>query len=93
MTLKEAQEWADLWIRSKGICECGCGRMMRVTEDIYPAKAEKHHVRPLGMGGSKHHYELYEYRMLRLECHQKEHAAGCPHRVSWIQEMKDKEGL
>jgi hypothetical protein len=31
--------------------------------------------------------------MLRKECHDKEHAEGCLHRVSWVEEMREKEKL
>jgi hypothetical protein len=88
------EEWEALWQRSKGICECGCDKRMMRTLLPVSNRGEAHHCCPKGMGGRpKHHYELWEYRMLRLDCHDKEEAAGYPHRESWIQEMNEKEGL
>jgi hypothetical protein len=91
--MTSSEEWELLWARSGSICECGCGKYMFRTDFIVPAKAEKHHCSPRGMGGRpKKVYQLWEMRILRKECHMREHAEGCPHRVSWVEEMRERMG-
>jgi hypothetical protein len=87
------EEWEALWIRSRTVCECGCGKGLFMTDLPVSNRAEAHHCEPRGMGGRpKKVYKLYEMRMLRKECHMREHAEGCPHRVSWVEEMKERMG-
>lgn len=88
-----AEQVDRLWIRCQGLCECGCGMLAVATAVVCPGKAEVHHIRPKGMGGTTHQYEDCELMILRLECHDLEESKGYPHRESWIQEMREKEGL
>lgn len=83
------EQRARIWERSKGRCECGCGKPMVTTSmESWP---ELHHVIPLGMGGRpKKVYQDHELRFLRLECHDLEESQGYPHRQSWVEEMKAK---
>lgn len=76
-----------IWGRSRGRCEC-CGRPMgRYSMLDWP---ELHHIIPKGMGGTSKVYEDHELMYLRLECHDREEAAGYPHRYSWVEDMRLK---
>lgn len=75
--LKQA-EIAQLWLRQKGKCGCGCG------ERLIAGQTDAEHTIPLWMGGADDISNMTLYR--RKPCHQEKSARESPLRAKCLRQ-------
>jgi 5-methylcytosine-specific restriction endonuclease McrA len=81
------EQYERICKRASGVCECGCGIPFTFSDPL-----ELHHIFPKGLGGRPYFtYQDWQLMGIRRSCHDKEEAAGYPHRHSWIEMMKEKD--